>query len=289
MSVFTEAWANAQTAEATVTAGGTAPVAGPETWTMGGGFAQFPQADPALIPPSLFRVYDRDAPAEAILVTDTVTAPGAWQVTRGDQGTPALTHAPGFTVLSLLSPAGLAALAAGVPSRNGLDLPAAGLTGRQNWNDQNVRHTLARLPVPGGEAVPGSVYEASAWGVHVTRTGVTTSPRFGLDWDVQLAAATFTVPTTASNQIARWKVHAVVSILTPGNLATVGMAVWISADGAPDNPAVTATWVRRYMIGDPASKPVTTSTDQVMTLWHMTVAPNTQDFTLMGSKEWRSA
>ena len=296
MSVFTEAWTNPPLVAATVTppGGTTAPAPGTvETWTMAGGFASFPQAIAATVPPSIFRVYDRDQPAEPMLVTQTAGA--TWTVTRGDQGTPTVAHAPGFEVLSLISPAGLAGLAAGLPSRNGLVLPAASRTGLpQQWNNDGVgiRHTLASLLVPGGEAVAGSVYEATAWGKHITRTGADTFPRFGVNWGatpIGGGPASFTTLRTPANEQSRWKVHTLISILTPGNLATVNASVWLSRSASVEDYVDQQTWVARYMFGDTGpGTGITTGTAQTLTLWHEAVT-NTQEFWQFGAKAWRLA
>lgn len=304
--IFTEGWANPASPPTIVPAGAAASPAD-NSWVMAGGFAAWPPADPAVIPPALFRIYDRDQPAEAILVRQAAGA--AWQVTRGDQGTPVLAHAPGFEVLSLISPAGLAGLAAGVPSRNGLVLPSgAALTGQRNFNDFNTRHNLVELIVPGGEAVPGSVYEVLAWGRHVTRASGTvtnaTRPRFELTWgSTVLANQVFIVMPTparfggdplAGNNEARWKIHAVVSVLA-GNLAAPNTSVWIAPYNAVENYDSVA-WLHRHMLtaprvppAVPAAPAITTATTQPLTLWHTGTSTATEGFSLFGAKAWRSA
>jgi hypothetical protein len=266
--VFTEAWASQQTAEAIVTPpGGTLPVAGPETWTMAGGFAGFPAADPALIPPSLFRVFDPAAPAEAILVRQAAPASPTWQVTRADQGTTPLAHAPGFTVRSLLSPAGLAAIAAGVPSGNGLVLPAAAQGGMSTWTSA-AETRVAELSVPGGEAVPGSVYEATAWGYYTT-AGPAANIICGVRWggvqlgDPAAAGHAFPVAGTSTADVARWKMHGVVSV-TGTAAAPVGyasLAVWLSPHNAVDRPQA-GTELRGYLTGVDAATVIVTATPQ---------------------------
>jgi hypothetical protein len=298
MSVFTEAWAGPLPSETTVPLGAAlAPAGTPELWTMAGGYAAFPAADPALIPPSLFRVYDRDASAEAILVRETAP-PGTWQVTRGDQGTPVLAHAPGFTVRSLISPAGLAALAAGVPSGNGLVLPAAAQTvppppstSPPQWNDA-LPHTIAQLLIPGGEALNGAVYELLAWGWYTTRAGQNSGLFFGLAWGATPLGpdAAFTTPGPGINEPGvRWKIHSAVSVY--GSQAAMNSTVWVAERNAVDR---LATPLRRFMFGGPAPTPVTTTAAQLLT-GHVTGAdaagalPAGLGITLAGSKAWRAA
>jgi hypothetical protein len=290
VSVFTETWAGPLLADATVTAGGTGAIAGPETWTMAGGFAQFGAADPNAIPPALFRVFDRDAPGESILVRQT-TGP-TWQVTRGDQGTVPVAHAPGFAVHSLISPAGLASLAHGVPSRNGLVLPAAGrLTQPPTWNDPG-EHRLAELPVPSGEAITGSVYEALAWGWYHTNNAAGCTMDFGINWaGVGLGGAAFPRPSTAETGTGqgpgRWKMHAVVSVLA-GSLATANATVWLAPHNAVDlyDPAF---YLERYMISPLDSRAIVT-TGPGLVFWIRLIGNNANlSVTLAGSKAWRAA
>ena len=168
-AAFTERWANPPEhgpfPPATVPAAKTAAAAGDmETWVIAGGWAQFPAVDDTARYPGVLRIYDRAAPSEIIRVRRN---PGAtWEVTRGDQGTTPVAHAAGFTIANAVTSAGLRALARAVPSGNGLVLPAANI-GTITWAG-NTESDIARLRVPAGEAVPGSVYEAFAWGTYHT-------------------------------------------------------------------------------------------------------------------------
>ena len=168
----TEAWANPANVPATVAAGAPAVPAGTgQAWVMGGGWAEFtPPADPAARPPVIFRVFDLNAPGEVILVTDSRTA--TWQVTRGDQGTTPADHAAGFAVHNVITRDGLANFAQGVPSGNGLVLPAAGRRAVTEGAFTNEVFTVSELPVPAFEATPGSVYELLAFGYFWTGSGL---------------------------------------------------------------------------------------------------------------------
>jgi hypothetical protein len=217
-----EQWANPAIPPCTVPAGAGAVAAGqPETWVMGGGWDWFAGlADPAADPPELFRVIDLTDPAEIILVRDTTAAPD-WQVTRGDLGTTPVAHRPGFQVHNIVADMGLAHLAQGVPSGNGLALPAAGRRAAASFAPNAVPSVVLDLPVPAGEAVPGSVYELIAWGYYIP--GTSTILRADVLWTGSPDSFGFTQPTftglpgyVAGNN--RWRAHGLINFYA-GQLA----------------------------------------------------------------------
>ena len=191
---FREVWANppehrwdpaawpaiTRAAPATVPAAHPAVAPGTqETWAMAGGWQLFPPVPAAeAYPPLVLRVTDPADPREVILVRDSRTA--AWQVTRGDQGTWPVSHAAGFTVRNAITAAGMASLAQGVPSGNGLVLPGAGLTEPADRTG-NAQLTVASLQVPGGEAGraphtrrwPGAPTTPMAWRTASSSSGWT--------------------------------------------------------------------------------------------------------------------
>lgn len=170
MSVL-ETWANPPVLPATVPAGAAVVPAGtPEVWAMTGGHASFaPPADPDADPPVIFRVFDLHDTSEIVLVTDSRTP--AWQVVRGDQGTTPVAHRPGFQVHNVITGPGLGGFAQGVPSGNGLVLPAAGRRAVVEGCFTNELFTVSSLPVPAGEAIPGSMWELTAFGYYWTGGG----------------------------------------------------------------------------------------------------------------------
>jgi hypothetical protein len=90
--VTTELFAN--NASTTVTSGGgSTPAAGTaESWIVQDA-SSFPEASSGV---SQFRLVDRAAPSEQMIVTNT--SGNTWTVTRGAEGTTPVAHAPGFTV-----------------------------------------------------------------------------------------------------------------------------------------------------------------------------------------------
>jgi hypothetical protein len=293
-AAFTEAWANPAAVPCTVASGyNPGGAAGDsETWVMAGGWAQFPAADDSIIPPSLFRVFDPAAPAEHFQVH--MTMGGTWLIYRGDQGTPVVAHAPGFEVRSLLSPAGLGALARGVPSGNGLLLPAAGRTGNvADWND-DLRHPIATLQVPGGEAADGAVYEVFAWGVYGSRAGQNSGLFFGLSWGAAaLGPDGFVfVPGQGINAPSvRWKVHSIVSVYA--GRAHANSTVWMATRNDVD---LLQYPLHRFMFGDTAAAgtAITTATGQAFAAYiqganNVGTLPGGMVISLFGSKIWRSA
>lgn len=335
--VYAESWANPPEIPATVlTPAASGPAPGtPATWMMSGGYQALGAADPTASPPALFRVYDRHNPAEAIRVTDTRADP-LWQVIRGDQGTPVVDHAAGFEVQPLISAAGLDGRAPGVPSGNGLLLPGIcsyfatpARSENTGWwscwppDDTSVNpKRWGGLLVPDGEAVPGSVYEATAWGtfhtVHPT-TGVAmtgTGLSFGMWWlDATTPQAALPaslgnanignldavplnpLPAQSGNAYqARWRIHGVLSI-TGDNLGYVNLAVHLSLTNAFDvNQPPTALLPFkppvRYMIGGSgnpvvAPTPIVTTGPRLFTvMFEKTVWGSA---TCLGGKTWRAA
>jgi hypothetical protein len=325
--VYTETWANPPEIPATVPAGapaGTASPGDPETWMMAGGYAALGEADPTATPPRLFRVYDRHTPGEAIRVTDTRADP-LWQVIRGDQGTPVADHAAGFQVEPLISAAGLDSRVPGVPSGNGLMLPAVSssfalpswgpdLLWRSCWPPPRLNTVGGGgLLVPDGEAVPGSVYEAVAWGQYATGPppGTTGTPlAFMINWsnaliqdDVTMpslgnAAVTLTdaVPDTNNTVHARWRIHGLLAITGDG-LGYANLTVHLSLTHAFDTnqpPGAPAPFKPpvRYMIGGAgttpvAPTPIVTTGDRMFAV--LVQKPTAGTVTVLGGKTWRAA
>jgi hypothetical protein len=291
-AAFTEGWVNVPAVPATVQVGGagTVPPGGTDPWVMAGGYQPHPPAvpSPGQIPPSLFRVYDPALPAEAMLVFDA-TADPVWQVIRGDQGTPVLDHAPGFEVRSLISPAGLGALAAGVPSGNGLVMPRAAVTASDPWAG-TVRHPVASLLVPAGEAVSGAAYEAMAWGWY-TNPGTL---NFELTWGAtDLGAVLYNNANSGATTNSRWKIHSVVSVFDNAGVmqAVANSTVWLAPANSPDFPG--GAPLRKFMNGqvtnpDLGARPIITSADQLLQV-NLTGSVAGFTATHAGTKIWRAA
>jgi hypothetical protein len=214
----------------------------PETWDMAGGWAAFPGANEGPPwPEEQFRVFDLHAPAEIILVRATSgtttraqdrrrarrrlpprSAPGpVWDVTRGDQGTIPVRHAPGFQVRNLITgPALTSSLAAGTPDIHGLVLPAAGRRGPAVPFTDNQFHPVAELPIPAGEAIPGAVYELTAFGIYQVPNAAPQNISFEARWtgatDVQLTMGTWNFVTLggvlANLNVCRWKAHTLIKV-----------------------------------------------------------------------------
>lgn len=234
--VAAEGWANpvertiaGLDAPAIVPAGAAAVAPGTEeTWAMGGRWNMFPAVRDTAYPPGVLRVFDLAAPPEIIRVRDSTTA--TWLVVRGDQDTVPVAHRPGFAVRNAVTAAGLAGLAQGLPSGNGLILPRAarrsfGVTGDgSSWNGAALRYAVF-MTVPGGEAGRGAVYEATAWGYYHSNN-FPDPFGFALCWgdpvDPDLGITTtlggpVTLDQTASPAVqsaapARWRMHAMVHI-----------------------------------------------------------------------------
>jgi hypothetical protein len=294
--LFTEAWANQVIPPATVPLGALGPGGGlvpgsPDTWVMAGGYDQFPPADGATVPPSLFRVFDRRAPAEQIRVTSTLAAP-AWNVIRGDAGTPVVDHAPGFAVASLISAPGLTSRLTGVPSGNGpLVLGSAPSFAAAAYPPNGVWNPTwppTSFPVPPGEAPAGTVYEAYAWGKYlaITATGI-----LGFStWWSNTNLGNVNVP----NQVAipgvggpadqaRWRAHTITTIGGDGNAYThltaqMATAVGVDVAGQP---------LRRYVVSNQTPTPITGTGNQT---WSLRVTKTGNgEVTVLGGRTWRAA
>jgi hypothetical protein len=222
-------------APATVPLGKLAELAGvTETWAMAGGYAAYPLADPAARPPALFRIYDPRDPREIMRVTDTRTA-GSWVVARAAEGSLGVAHRPGFEVRPFLTAAGMHGLAAGVPSRSGIVLRPA-LTQPLILGGA-ADHDAIPLMVPGGEQIPGSVYEVLAWGFYTPGTpsspdGIAApAPHFNcaIGWGGNLVGAiTFPVPAPAAG--SRWRLLAAVNLYPAEVTGTINLWAASSAD-----------------------------------------------------------
>jgi hypothetical protein len=232
--VWEERWADPPVTPVTVPAGAPAvPPGTQQTWVMNGDLTQFDEctADPSAWPPSLFRVFDLRDPREHILVRDSRTP--SWGVTRGDGGTPTVDHDPGFAVHNVIAAAGMRTRAGGVLSGNGLVLPACANRSVLGPFTDSEYHACARLPVPAGEAVPGSLYEAIAWG-YLT-CGSITGAHFllaGLGWEVmEFGASSWRLsdyipqlPTETAGQFIRWRLHGMLNVFDPPGPAALACA-----------------------------------------------------------------
>lgn len=100
----TELFANQ--AQTTVSSGGTtAPSSGTsETWTVASS-SGFPAASSTATPATFFRVTDRIASSEKMIVTNVSGT--TWTVTRGAEGTSTVAHSSGFTVENIVTAAAL--------------------------------------------------------------------------------------------------------------------------------------------------------------------------------------
>jgi hypothetical protein len=275
-----ETWANPAVIPATVPAGAAAVPAGtPERWDMAGGWAQFPAASAAAWPPVKFRIFDLNNPPEIILVE--TTAGPAWDVIRGDAGTTPVDHPPGFAVHNVITGPGMANLAQGVPSGNGLVLPAAGRRAAAEGALAAELFPVAALPVPAFEATPGSVYELLAFGYFWTGGG-TQNLHAELTWTgaAPLAAGTWQlipnppgiVPGNPANvpprnppgaaagpdQSARWRAHGLISFYGGAGPATFASGSLLLQLGDSIGPA---TQHLDLIAGDttPAGVPVATT------------------------------
>lgn len=148
----------ANQAQTTVTSGGTtAPAQGTvEAWTVASS-AAFPAASTGV---SQFRVCDRAAPGEVILVT--IVSGVTWTVTRGAEGTTPVPHTPGFTVFQDLTAGALGAFAqlTGAAFTGPVDIAVAG-KGLQVAEGSNAKQGTAVL-VAGSKVVPNTAVTASS-------------------------------------------------------------------------------------------------------------------------------
>jgi hypothetical protein len=227
----------------TVPAGAAAvPPGTEEEWTLAGEWAGWPRL-PGTIPAmagatgpgptregiGVMRLYDLAMPLEIILAT-SLTDDGVVTVVRGDQGTIPTVHRPGFPVACCISADGVGARAQGVPSGAGVLIPTA-TSPPQSWEDQ-ARHTLCSLFIPGGEARQGAEYEAFAFGyftvgaatrgfeVYAGWSGI--SLGFHADWRF------------GANRTLRWRGHHWMSV----HAGTVAVNYeWLFADSTGDGPA----------------------------------------------------
>lgn len=274
---------------ATVPAGAPA-TAGDQPWVMAGGWNLFPPVPvPGLNPPQILRIVDQADPSEIILVRDSRTA--TWQVTRGDQGTTPVAHLPGFAVRNAVTAAGLSALAQGVPSGNGLLLPRAGRSTWQTWID-NAEHDVASLPVPAGEAVPGSTYEAMAWGSYATNNAAGRVLGVILRWGgIAIGSNDFPVAAVPNGGDARWRVQSVINILA-GPRAHATSMVMIADRLGVDLAQTPDT----YLLG-PADAEGSDSTRAIVTnadvTFRLTLSrpgtPINQTLLVLGSRIWKAA
>ena len=295
--VFTERWANPPDPfgqPATVAAGalGTPDFKSgdPDVWTMDGAWADFPQAAAAARPPTLFRVRDIADPTEIICVTNT--AGRVWNVIRGDQGSPVTAHGAGFAVLNAITAGGLGALLQGVPSGNGLVLPKATelpATVPDTWNVAGDR-TVAALTIPAGEAIPGSVYEAYAWGYYslANNGNLGVNCRWALPGDpvgggVSLGGGLVTPAISPAPTLARWRLHVLVNIY-PGPVAVASTMLTICPTG------VVTDQLRVYLTGHNAAAGTGISTgDERQLRLQFNLNAGAGSGTLLGRRAWRAA
>ncbi len=148
----------ANQAQTTVTAGGTtAPAQGTvQTWTVASS-ATFPAVSTGV---SQFRVCDRAAPSEIILVTNV--SGNTWTVTRGAEGTAPVAHTPGFTVFQDLTAGALGAFAqlTGAAFTGPVDVSVAG-KGLQVAEGSNAKQGTVAL-VAGSKVVANTSVTASS-------------------------------------------------------------------------------------------------------------------------------
>jgi hypothetical protein len=308
VSVFIERWANppetavASPGPATVPAGDAA-VGGPRAWAMAGGWTLFPRVGPAnAYPPEVLRIFDPDAPSEIIRVTDSRTA--NWAVVRGDQGTTPVAHAPGFAVYNAISAAGIGGLAQGVRSGNGIRMPSLTIPARWFSYTAALPNGLVGLNVPAGEAGPGAVYEAVAWGHYHTNGTVNRTFEVGIEWGLSapllpaLAGRVTMNWATAANDVARWRCHGIVNHFA-GSVAHGSMALNLAQNGTVDNTNP-ATQPRTFLLGSVgagglldganASVPVSVATSQRFRIWAV-IGPvdNAGTLVVQGGRAWKAA
>jgi hypothetical protein len=151
-----------------------------ETWTLAGAYLAWP--DFPENSGQLMRVYDPQLPQEIIRVLGHVTG-STYRVMRADQGSTPVQHPAGFELTPCLSAESIGALAQGVPSGNGLVLPAAnGVLAIQSWTD-TARRRLVGLTVPANEAAQGALYQATVFGwVDIGINGGPKNVEFGQTW-----------------------------------------------------------------------------------------------------------
>jgi hypothetical protein len=310
-TIYLEEWASPPAVPATCPAGALAGT-GYETWTMAGGYDGYPYLNPNAVPPQVFRLYDPADPSEIIRVDATPagnpglgTAGPVWDVARATEGTPGRPHLPGFEVRPFLTKAGMDGIAAGTPSHTGLvgptataDAPPRLLTAPVVLSG-NARHNVAPLNVPGGEAVPGSVYELLAWGFFTvgplgSSTPEQVYPHFAcaVVWSPpgNPGQLSFPFAGAAPGQANhRWRVHISVNALTAVSLAST-ITLWV----ASSNTAADA--VRSVQIfGTPGAFAFNPSAAAVFALrvdtgtGGSTVDPGPTQVTVQGARSWRAA
>jgi hypothetical protein len=289
VSIVPELWANPPATLATVSSGGTtAPAQGTsQSWTMAGGYASFPAASSAANPPNQFHVIDPAAPTEIIAVTNV--SGSTWTVTRGAggvDGTTPVVHAAGFAVQQVVTAGGLGQLVQGPPSGDGLSMLNGSNDALVSAVNTAAAVQAAGLAVPGGEAIPGSVYELEAWGLYGTNSTGTVLT-FALTWGaVTLGTNAFTMPVSQNIAApARWRFKASVEIFA-GPVAGVNARLEI----APSNAAGTAVAV--YLFGSNATGGLTvvTATGVAFELnLNWTTANAANGVYVMGGKAWKAA
>lgn len=273
----------------------------PEPWTMTGGFAGYPVADPNARPPSVFRIYDpgdgRD-PHEIIRVIDTggthVAPTAAWQVLRATEGSPGTAHAAGFEVVPFLTKAGLDGRAAGTPSGTGLVMPAT-LTNRQVLNG-NLEHEVISLAVPAGEAIPASVYELFAWGFYTPGPSYTagapqpSTPHFNCAlWWSPGSPGSIVFPTPGAQTGARWRIHASANLYAGQVRVTISM--WVASSASPAAAVTPKALFGRIVDGPSGADTAIPAVFglRITTGLVGTGAPAANSVTVQGARIWRAA
>jgi hypothetical protein len=274
-----EEWANPPWTDLAMVPAGAAgfPLVQPgdvETWQLEGGWPLLPSAVPGSFPPSQFRIFDLFDPSEIILVT--ATAGPDWLVTRGDGGTVPVAHRPGFAVHNVITGPGLAGLAQGVPSGNGLVLPAGG---RAAVSPPGIANNgawvkVASLPIPNlpmgtdltpdqYEANPGAVYELLAWG-HWWTGGPVQNVSVEFHWEtigaqvIGLNTWPITPPTWPTPPIGtaalpcQWRLHSLLQFYGTTPNATTANANTLVTFCTSNNSSVSPL---EFMIGPPTAPP----------------------------------
>jgi hypothetical protein len=282
MSILTELWANPPATATTVSSGGTtAPAQGTsQSWTMAGGYASFPAANSSASPLTQFHVIDPALPSEIIAVTNVSGA--TWTVTRGAEGTTPVAHVAGFTVQQVVTAAGLDQLLQGPPSGDGLALG----TDQSNSSILSVVSTTtsltaATMTVPGGEAIPSSVYEIECWGTYTTGAS-NTILTWTVTWGgVSLGSQPITMPASVTS--GRWRFKGSVSI-SAGPTAAADFRLEI----APSSTASTAVAV--YLFGNNTATGVSIATSSAL-IYELVAAwtTGTNSLYVFGGVAWKRA
>jgi hypothetical protein len=303
---YAERWANpAWRNPVTVPAGAAAVAAGTDQWwELAGGWGGWPGLPPG--GRAIMRVHDPHLPGEVIRAIE-LTAAGELRVIRGDQGTTPAAHPPGFRLENVITPAGLRARVHGLPSGNGVIIrdpdpapppwPAGGMmsfTPVQTWTGAQ---TIAERPTAGlvirpGEAGPGAIYEAVAFG-YVSASGGGQTVSFGprvSGTGIGLGTWTIAFGTGPANAACRWRMHGWLAIHDGPVVCDSTEVELAERNDAGAVPPATVNNPRVFVIATPGlGTPVDLT---VPVTWNLVARLNQavpSSITVQGGRAWRCA